>query len=189
MSGAGESCEVGNPGTLRDDTAGADDRFSAAPPALGSSSDFPALPGWADVWRSALRALHLQRSLPCHFSLDLPQASQLRRDDKKERVVVRRGPLLKDRVVVAREISDRPLLQQLPSRYNDPLLFVIPSSRGICSSTDPSWVCFCYRGFAPPLRIELSCLFTLDRDLDVGSHFTMQLDRHMELTQLPKRLF
>src|ERR1700676_4926552 len=24
--------------------------------------DFPALPGWADVWRSALRALHLQRS-------------------------------------------------------------------------------------------------------------------------------
>ncbi len=61
------------------DTAGAADRFSAAPTALGSSSgiDFPALPGWADVWLSALRALHLQRSLPCHFSLDLPQASQL----------------------------------------------------------------------------------------------------------------
>jgi hypothetical protein len=39
--------------------------------------DFPALPGWADVWRSALRALHLWRSLPCHFSLNLPQASQL----------------------------------------------------------------------------------------------------------------
>src|SRR5258708_25526607 len=39
--------------------------------------DFPALPGWADVWRSALRALHLWRSLPCHFSLKLPQASQL----------------------------------------------------------------------------------------------------------------
>ncbi len=31
--------------------ARADDRFSAAPTALGSSSiDFPALPGWADVW-------------------------------------------------------------------------------------------------------------------------------------------
>jgi hypothetical protein len=39
--------------------------------------DFPALPGWADVWRSALRALHLWPSLPCHFSLNLPQASQL----------------------------------------------------------------------------------------------------------------
>src|SRR5882757_1275928 len=39
--------------------------------------DFPALPGWADVWRSALRALHLQRSLPCHFSLNWPLASQL----------------------------------------------------------------------------------------------------------------
>ena len=63
----------------RDDTAGAADRFSAAPTALGSSSGiyFPALPGWADVRRPALRALHLQRSLPCHFSLDLPQASQL----------------------------------------------------------------------------------------------------------------
>jgi hypothetical protein len=48
-------------------------RFSAAPTALGSSPDlFPALPGWADVWRSALRALHPGRPLPCHFSLKLP---------------------------------------------------------------------------------------------------------------------
>src|SRR6201999_2741646 len=39
--------------------------------------EFPALPGWADVWRSALRALHLWRSLPCHFSLNLPQTSRL----------------------------------------------------------------------------------------------------------------
>jgi hypothetical protein len=41
-----------------------------------SKIDFPALPGWADVWRPALRALHLWRSLPCHFSLTLQQASQ-----------------------------------------------------------------------------------------------------------------
>jgi hypothetical protein len=44
---------------------------------LQEKIDFPALPGWADVWRSALRALLLWRSLPCHFSLYLPQASQL----------------------------------------------------------------------------------------------------------------
>jgi hypothetical protein len=37
---------------------------------------FPALPGWAHIWWSALRALHPWRLLPCHFSLDLPQASQ-----------------------------------------------------------------------------------------------------------------
>ena len=36
---------------------------------------FPALPGWADVWRSALRALPPWRFLPCHFSLNLAQAS------------------------------------------------------------------------------------------------------------------
>jgi hypothetical protein len=35
----------------RDDTRTGDDRFSAAPTALGSFwIDFPALPGWADVW-------------------------------------------------------------------------------------------------------------------------------------------
>jgi hypothetical protein len=38
---------------------------------------FPSPTGWADVWRSALRALHLWPSLPCHFSLNLPQANQL----------------------------------------------------------------------------------------------------------------
>jgi hypothetical protein len=43
---------------------------------------FPALPGWADVWRSALRALHLLRSLPCHFTLNLPQASRLLGEDQ-----------------------------------------------------------------------------------------------------------
>ncbi len=72
------------------DTGRADDRFSTAPTALGSSSgiDFPALPGWADVWRSALRALHLGQSLPCHFSLlaadksPAPTAGRGRRDDK-----------------------------------------------------------------------------------------------------------
>ena len=57
--------------------------FSAAPPALGSSSiGFPALPGWADVWQSALRASHPWQPLPCHFSLYLPQASRVARDDK-----------------------------------------------------------------------------------------------------------
>jgi hypothetical protein len=60
------------------DTERADDRSSAAPTALGFSSGSISqpFPGWADVWRSALRALHLWRSLPCHFSLNLPQASQ-----------------------------------------------------------------------------------------------------------------
>jgi hypothetical protein len=38
---------------------------------------FPALPGWADVLRSALRALHTLRSSRCHFSLYLPRASLL----------------------------------------------------------------------------------------------------------------
>ncbi len=37
---------------------GAKYRLSSAPTALGSSGiDYPALPGWAHVWRSALRAL------------------------------------------------------------------------------------------------------------------------------------
>jgi len=52
--------------------------------------DFPALPGWADVWRSALRALHLWRSLPSHFSLNLPQASHLL-GMTKGRVVAKSG--------------------------------------------------------------------------------------------------
>jgi hypothetical protein len=38
-------------------TSSQDDPLSAAPTALGSSSiNFPALPGWADVWLPALRA-------------------------------------------------------------------------------------------------------------------------------------
>jgi hypothetical protein len=75
---AGESGEVGNPGTLLM-TQGEQTMVECR--AYGArilfDIDFPALPGWADVWRSALRALHLWRSLPCHFSLNLPQASQL----------------------------------------------------------------------------------------------------------------
>jgi hypothetical protein len=35
------------------------------------------VPGWADVWQSALQASHSHRLLPCHFSLKLPQASWL----------------------------------------------------------------------------------------------------------------
>ena len=39
--------------------------------------------------------------------------------------------------------SNRPLLQQPPSPYNDPLLFVIPSAaERICGSADLSWKCF-----------------------------------------------
>jgi hypothetical protein len=45
--------------------------------------DFPALPGWADVWRSALRALCPWRFLPCHFSLSLPQVSRLLPTNKR----------------------------------------------------------------------------------------------------------
>src|SRR5271165_4046565 len=50
-------------------------------------------------------------------------------------------------------------------------------SRGICSSADLSWR-------------DLSLgVFRLDGDLDVRGHFAMQFDRHMELAQLPQRLF
>jgi hypothetical protein len=39
------------------------DELSAAPPALDHLHNrFPAMPGWADVWRTALRALGERRS-------------------------------------------------------------------------------------------------------------------------------
>jgi hypothetical protein len=39
--------------------------------------DFPAVPSWAHIWQSALRASAPGQFWPCHFSLNLPQASQL----------------------------------------------------------------------------------------------------------------
>ena len=66
-------------GYAANDTGRADDRFSAAPTALGSSSGSISQPFRAGLTfgQSALRALHLWRSLPCHFSLNLPQTSHL----------------------------------------------------------------------------------------------------------------
>jgi hypothetical protein len=53
--------------------------FRAAPTALGSSwEDFPALPDWADVWRSALRASALAILTGVYFS-------QLAADESKNR--------------------------------------------------------------------------------------------------------
>ena len=50
-------------------------------------------------------------------------------------------------------------------------------SRGICGSTDPSWI--------DVLRPKLSFgLFSLHCNLDVRGHFAMQLDGHMEFAQL-----
>jgi hypothetical protein len=43
--------------------------------------DFPALPGWADVWRSALRASHPWR-LPVSFLSQLATGNSTARDDK-----------------------------------------------------------------------------------------------------------
>jgi hypothetical protein len=47
------------------------------------------------------------------------------RDDKKERVVVRRGRLLKEKAFPGP--NNRPVLWQRSSPYNNPFLFVIPS--------------------------------------------------------------
>jgi hypothetical protein len=51
------------------------------------------------------------------------------RDDKKERVVVRTGPLLKDKAVVGagNPLATAPSFSNCPLLHNDPLLFVIPS--------------------------------------------------------------
>src|ERR1700678_4835921 len=50
--------------------------------------DTPALPGWADVWRSALRASHPWR-LPVSFLSQVAAGKSAARDDKGEGVTAR----------------------------------------------------------------------------------------------------
>jgi hypothetical protein len=67
------------------------------------------------------------------------------RDDKKERVVVKRGSLPRDRAVVG--VGVDPLANALSLQQPSP--FCHPErSRGICSSADLSWKCF----FVPSFR-------------------------------------
>jgi hypothetical protein len=138
MSGAVEICEVGNPGCAPNDTGRADDRLSAAPygARILFGIDFPALPGWADVWRSALWALHLWPSLPCHCSLNLPQASHLL-GMTKERATLQWIVVADQKALFITRVGHRPMTT---FHSKVALSFVIPSeAEGSAVSADFSW--------------------------------------------------
>ena len=78
---------------------GSGPRFSAAPTALISSWGLiPALPGWAYVWRPALRASHPSlfsiSFSTCHRQASCSTARRDRRDDKRKG-----GDSMRDRIV------------------------------------------------------------------------------------------